>query len=74
MGKPMRFSKPTPRRSGEKNIDYKDLDSLKPYVMDNGKIIPRRITGASAKAQRAVAVAVKRSRYLALIAFCDNHE
>ncbi len=49
---------------GVKEIDYKDLDTLKQYVSETGKIVPSRITGTKAKYQRQLATAVKRARYL----------
>ena len=52
---------------GIKEIDYKDLDLLKQYITETGKIVPSRITGTSAKYQRQLATAVKRARYLALL-------
>ena len=57
-----------------KSIDYKDLDILKAYITETGKIIPSRITGTSAKYQRQLATAVKRARYLALIPYTDQHD
>jgi len=50
-----------------KHIDYKDLELLKAYVTETGKIVPSRITGTSARYQRQLATAVKRARYLALL-------
>ena len=50
-------------------IDYKDVDLLKRFVSANGKIIPRRVTGTSAKYQRMLAVAIKRAREMALLPF-----
>lgn len=55
------------------NVDYKDLNTLKGYITESGKMVPSRITGASAKFQRQVAAAIKRARYLALIPYCDQH-
>lgn len=55
-------------------IDYKDLDTLREYITDTGKIVPSRITGTSAKYQRQLATAIKRARYLALLPFCDAHK
>ena len=52
---------------GVKEIDYKDLNTLKAYVTETGKIVPSRITGTKAKYQRQLAVAIKRARYLALL-------
>ncbi len=57
---------------GVKEIDYKDLDTLKQYISETGKIIPSRITGTKAKYQRQLATAVKRARYLALIPYTDR--
>ncbi|HDZ57012.1 MAG TPA: 30S ribosomal protein S18 [Pseudomonas xinjiangensis] len=56
-----------------KEIDYKDLNTLKAYVTETGKIVPSRITGTKAKYQRQLAVAIKRARYLALLPFTDSH-
>ena len=55
-------------------IDYKDLDVLKEYISETGKIVPSRITGTKAKYQRQLATAIKRSRYLALIPYTDSHQ
>ncbi len=52
---------------GVKEIDYKDLNTLKAYVSETGKIVPSRITGTKAKYQRQLATAIKRARYLALL-------
>ena len=59
---------------GIKEIDYKDLDMLRQYVTETGKIVPSRITGTSAKYQRQLATAVKRARYLALLPYTDQHK
>jgi len=58
---------------GGTEIDYKDLDTLKQYVSETGKIVPSRITGTKAKYQRQLATAVKRARYLALLPYTDAH-
>lgn len=58
---------------GFSEIDYKDVDLLKPYINEIGKIIPSRITGTSAKFQRMLTQAIKRARYLALIPYTDQH-
>ena len=58
---------------GVTEIDYKDLDPLKQYVSEPGKIVPSRITGTKAKYQRQLATAVKRARYLALLPYTDAH-
>jgi len=54
-------------------IDYKDAMKLRQYISDRGKIEPRRKTGTCAKHQRAIAVAVKRARHLALIPYTSAH-
>lgn len=59
---------------GTREIDYKDLETLKAYVSETGKIIPSRITGTKARYQRQLATAVKRARYLALIPYTDGHQ
>jgi len=58
---------------GITEIDYKDINILKQYVGESGKIVPSRITGTKAKYQRQLATAVKRARYLALLPYTDNH-
>ncbi len=50
-------------------IDYKDVNKLKRYVSERGKILPRRITGNCAKHQRALTVAIKRARHVALMPY-----
>ncbi|AEG31580.1 MULTISPECIES: 30S ribosomal protein S18 [Thiomicrospira] len=57
-----------------KEIDYKDLDTLKAYITETGKIVPSRITGTSAKYQRQLATAIKRARVLALLPYTDQHK
>jgi len=59
---------------GVKQIDYKDLDTLKAYITETGKIVPSRITGTSAKYQRQLATAIKRARYIALLPYTDQHK
>ena len=54
-------------------IDYKDIDLLKGYVSESGKIVPSRITGTAAKYQRQLATAIKRARFLALLPYTDGH-
>jgi small subunit ribosomal protein S18 len=58
---------------GIKWIDYKDVDLLKDFVGENGKLIPARITGTKAGYQRQLSVAVKRARFLALLPYTDLH-
>lgn len=57
------------KRSGIKYVDYKDPKFLIKFVNEQGKILPRRVTGTSMKFQRKVAVAVKRARHLALMPY-----
>lgn len=52
-----------------KAIDYKDVATLKKYISERGKILPRRITGSCAKHQRDVTVAIKRARHVALLPY-----
>ena len=59
---------------GVKQIDYKDLDTLKAYVSETGKIVPSRITGTKAKYQRQLSTAIKRARFLALLPYTDAHK
>lgn len=58
---------------GVKEIDYKDLNTLKGYVTETGKIVPSRITGTKAKYQRQLTAAIKRARFLALLPYTDHH-
>ena len=59
---------------GVSQIDYKDLDTLKAYVSETGKIVPSRITGAKAKYQRQLSSCIKRARFLALLPYTDQHK
>ncbi|AGT33861.1 30S ribosomal protein S18 [Geobacillus genomosp. 3] len=51
------------------HIDYKDVDLLKKFISERGKILPRRVTGTSAKYQRKLTVAIKRARQMALLPY-----
>ena len=84
-----KFSKPKERWSGARyvarrkfcsfcadkieSIDYKDPAKLRGYISDRGKIAPRRRTGTCAKHQRALAMAIKRARHLALLPYVPSH-
>jgi small subunit ribosomal protein S18 len=57
---------------GVTEIDYKDINTLKQYVGESGKIVPSRITGTKAKYQRQLATAIKRARFLSLLPYTDN--
>lgn len=59
---------------GVKEIDYKDLETLKGYITETGKIVPSRITGTKARYQRQLATAIKRARFVALLPYTDNHQ
>lgn len=59
--------------NGITDIDYKDIELLKKFITDSGKIVPSRITGTSARYQRALAKAIKLSRFLGLLPYCDRH-
>lgn len=56
------------------NFDYKDLNTLKNYISETGKIIPRRITGLRAKEQRILSKNIKIARFLSLLPYCDQHK
>jgi small subunit ribosomal protein S18 len=58
---------------GIKEVDYKDINILKDFINENGKIIPARITGTKSKFQRQLSVAIKRARFLALMPYTDQH-
>jgi small subunit ribosomal protein S18 len=60
------------RKFGIKHIDYKDGDFLLQFINEQGKILPRRITGNSLKYQRKVAVAIKRARHLAILPYAAD--
>ena len=57
------------KKSGIKFIDYKDPDLLMKFINEQGKLLPRRITGTSAKYQKKVSQAVKRTRHLAILPY-----
>ncbi|MCL7743836.1 30S ribosomal protein S18 [Guyparkeria hydrothermalis] len=58
---------------GVKHIDYKDIDTLRQYVTETGKIVPSRVTGTKARYQRQLQAAIKRARFLALLSYTDRH-
>lgn len=60
------------KKNGIKYIDYKDPEFLKKFLNEQGKILPRRITGTSLKFQRKLSVAIKRARHLALLPFVTD--
>lgn len=58
---------------GVDEIDYKDINVLKGYITETGKIVPSRITGTTSRYQRQLAKAIKRARFLALLPYTDAH-
>jgi small subunit ribosomal protein S18 len=58
---------------GAVEIDYKDLNTLRQYITETGKIVPSRITGTKARYQRMLTQAILRARFLALLPYSDNH-
>ena len=58
---------------GIKEVDYKDINLLKDFINENGKIIPARITGTKSRYQRQLSVAINRARFLALLPYTDLH-
>ena len=60
--------------AGVKQIDYKDLDVLRDFVGENGKITPARLTGTRAIFQRQLTTSIKRARFLALLSYSDQHK
>ena len=59
---------------GIKEVDYKDVDLLKDFINENGKITPARLTGTKAHYQRQLDTAIKRARFLALLPYTDLHK
>ena len=59
--------------AGVKEIDYKDIDTLRDFIAENGKIIPARLTGTRAFFQRQLNTAIKRARFLAMLPYSDQH-
>ncbi len=60
--------------AGVQEIDYKDLDVLRDFVGENGKITPARLTGTRAYFQRQLTTAIKRARFLAMLPYSDQHK
>ena len=59
---------------GVKEIDYKEIDILRDFIGENGKITPARLTGTRAFFQRQLTTAIKRARFLALVPYTDQHK
>jgi small subunit ribosomal protein S18 len=64
------------RFSAEKieQVDYKDVDLLRDFITENGKVMPARITGTKTRYQRQLSTAIKRARFLALLPYTDLHQ
>ena len=60
------------KKAGIKYVDYKDAEFLKKFLNEQGKLLPRRLTGTSQKFQKKVATAVKRARHLAILPFVTD--
>ena len=60
--------------AGVEEIDYKDIDTLRDFIGENGKIVPARLTGTRAIYQRQLNTAIKRARFLALLPYTDQHK
>jgi small subunit ribosomal protein S18 len=66
---PRRFQRRRPRQVVPDYVDWKDIDYLRQFIPERGKIMPRRISGISAKDQRRIATAIKRARTMAMLPF-----
>ena len=60
--------------AGVESIDYKEIDTLRDFISENGKITPARLTGTRAFYQRQLTTAIKRARFLALLPYSDQHK
>lgn len=59
---------------GASEIDYKDVNTLKNYITETGKIVPSRITGIDTRFQRQLAKSIKYARFIGLLPYCDSHK
>lgn len=72
-GKPRFYRKKVCRFcTNRTDVEYKDVETLRRYITERGKILPARITGACARHQRAITVAVKRARFVAWLPYVNN--
>lgn len=69
-----RKKKPGIELTDNTQINYQNLDLLREYVMESGRMVPSRMTGARAKYQRQLSKAIKQARFLALLPYCDTHD
>lgn len=60
-------------KAGVKYIDYKDIDTIKDFLSESGRIMPSHITGTKSYYQRQLTAAIKRARFLALLPYTDRH-
>ena len=60
--------------AGVEEIDYKDIDTLRDFIGENGKITPARLTGTRAFFQRQLTTCIKRARFLAMLPYSDQHK
>lgn len=60
------------KSAGYKDVDYKDIETLKQFITERGKVLPRRITGVSTKFQNLLKKAIKRARHMALLPFVSE--
>ena len=67
-----KFKRLSPLANREGAIDYKDVNLLKRFLSERGKIVPRRVSGVSAQQQRAVALAIKHARFLGLLPYTKD--
>ena len=58
----------------EDQIDYKNIELLKKFIMECGRIVPSRMTNVSAKMQRKITREIKKARFLGLLIYCENHK
>jgi len=69
---PRRYQRRRPRQVIPDYVDWKDVDFLRQFIPERGKIMPRRISGISAKDQRRLATAIKRARSMAMLPFVSD--
>ncbi len=69
---PRRYQRRRPRQVVPDYVDWKDVDLLRQFVPERGKIMPRRISGITAKDQRRIAAAIKRARAMALLPYVSE--